>query len=75
MINYDGMEAAIVAKGTRAGKPVLVYDYNKCVDILMTRDSMTVDEAIEFMEFNVVSMYVGEQTPIFIRGDSLLDED
>jgi hypothetical protein len=32
----------------------------------MTRDGMTADEAIEYMDFNVTGAYVGEHTPEFI---------
>jgi len=33
----------------------------------MKRDGMTEHEAHEFMEFNVVSAFVGEFTPLFIN--------
>ena len=61
----DGFDDAIVgydAVGFR-----VVYDYDKCSDILMERDSMTEHEAHEYMEFNVVSAHVGDFTPIFIH--------
>ena len=61
----DGFDAAIIgydAVGFR-----VVYDYDKCSDILMKRDGMTEHEAHEFMEFNVVSAHVGDFTPIFIH--------
>ena len=45
----------------------VVYDYDKCSDILMKRDGMTEHEAHEFMEFNVVSAYIGDVGPIFIH--------
>ena len=43
----------------------VIYSYNKCLDVLMTRDKMTYQEAVEFMDFNVVGSYVGEKTPIW----------
>lgn len=61
----DGFDDAIVgydAVGFR-----VVYDYDKCSDTLMKRDGMTEHEAHEFMEFNVVSAFVGEFTPLFIN--------
>tara|TARA_X000001382_G_C3161407_1_gene176400 strand:+ start:1077 stop:1352 length:276 start_codon:yes stop_codon:yes gene_type:complete len=61
----DGFDDAIVgydAVGFR-----VVYDYDKCSDILMKRDGMTEHEAHEFMEFNVVSAYIGDVGPIFIH--------
>ena len=61
----DGFDDAIVgydAVGFR-----VVYDYDKCSDILMKRDGMTEHEAHEFMECNVVGAYVGDFTPISIH--------
>jgi hypothetical protein len=43
-----------------------VYDFDMCVHILMERDGMTCEEAVEFMDYNVTGSYVGEKTPIFI---------
>lgn len=43
----------------------IIYSYNSCLDVLMTRDKMTYQEAVEFMDFNVVGSYVGEKTPIW----------
>jgi hypothetical protein len=43
----------------------VIYSYNKCLEVLMSRDGLTDYEAIEFMDFNVVGSYVGEKTPIW----------
>ena len=43
----------------------------------MERDGMTREEAIEWMEFNVVGAWVGETTPIFVHeipSDQKVDE-
>ena len=60
----DGFDAAIIGYDANC---TVVYDYDKCMKILMERDSMTEHEAHEFMEFNVVSAFVGEFTPLFIN--------
>ena len=60
----DGFDAAIIGYDANC---TVVYDYDKCMKILMERDSMTEHEAHEFMEFNVVGAYVGDFTPIFIH--------
>jgi hypothetical protein len=39
----------------------------KCIDILMKRDDMTEEEAVEYFEFNVTGSYVGENTPVFVE--------
>ena len=43
-----------------------MYDFDKCVDILQEEHDMTFEQAIEWMEFNVVNAYMGNDTPIFI---------
>jgi hypothetical protein len=62
----DGFEDALTGLGWQHTKLIAVYDYKKCVEILMTREEMTHEEAIEWMEFNVVGSYAGEYTPIFM---------
>jgi hypothetical protein len=63
----DGFEDALVGMGTVFSKgPIAIYDYEKCAQILMKRDGMTWEEAVEFIDFNVTGAYVGEHTPAFI---------
>ena len=61
----DGYDAAII--GYDAAGSCAVYDYDKCMTVLMERDEMTYDESHEYMEFNVVSSYFGDFTPIFVH--------
>ena len=78
MVKADGLEDAIIGIGSRINMPdVLVYSYNKAVKIFMERDGMTHEEAVEWMEFNVVGAWVGETTPIFVHdipSDQEVDE-
>jgi DNA-directed RNA polymerase subunit RPC12/RpoP len=70
----DGFEKAIIGIASRcAMNPVVVYDYELCTGILMQRDHMTYEEACEFMDFNVVGAYVGENGPLFLQ--RLSDEE
>ena len=43
----------------------LIYSNRKCVEILMQRDGMEEEEAIEYFYYNTVSAYVGDKTPIW----------
>ena len=61
----DGFEEALIGH-THGSNVVAVYDYDACVQILMERDSMTIEDAVEWMEYNVVGSYVGDKTPVFI---------
>lgn len=60
----DGFDDALIGY-LNGPNLVAVYDYTMCVHILM-EDNMTYEEALEYMEYNVVNTYVGEKTPIFI---------
>ena len=62
----DGFEDAFLGYGRHGPFTVAVYDWHRCVTILVTRDSMTVDEAEEFIEFNVVGSWLGTGTPVFL---------
>lgn len=63
----DGFEDAYIGYTVGAGRPTLaVYDYALCVDSLMAREGWSREEAIEYLEFNTVSAYVGENTPVFL---------
>lgn len=64
MLVADGFDAAIIGV-TEACEPTVVYDWDKCVEIL--RKDMSEEDAIEHMSFNVTGAYVGPRTPIFIR--------
>jgi hypothetical protein len=64
MLVADGFDAAIIGV-TEACEPTVVYDWDKCVELL--RKDMSEEDAIEHMSFNVTGAYVGPRTPIFIR--------
>ena len=62
----DGFDDAIVGTAERFGMHrVVLYDTTKCIDILMKRDKMTEEEAIEFFYYNVIGSWMGEYTPCF----------
>ena len=63
----DGFDEAILGMCIQFGTaPLVAYDYEKCVDMLMKRDEMSKQEAVDYMEFNVIGAYVGMNTPVFI---------
>jgi len=61
----DGFEDALIGYSQQFTKTVALYDYDKCIKILMERDGMTWEGAVEFFEFNVQGAWVGESTPAF----------
>ena len=68
MLTADGFDKAFLGIAIRAGQEdIVAYDFDKCVAILCERDNMELDDAIEYMYYNVVGAWMGDKTPIFIR--------
>jgi hypothetical protein len=63
----NGFEDALIGVGYQFNTQLAVYDWDKCVTILMERDHMDYDEATEFMSYNVTGAWVGKNTPVFIK--------
>ena len=61
----DGFDDAIIGLDTSGDVYRVIYDRNKMVDVLMERDEMSLEEAVEYLDYNVFSAYVGEGTPIY----------
>jgi len=59
---YD--DAIIGVMERAGGSPVIAYDTQKILDIL--ERSMSVEEAQEFFEYNILGAYVGDKTPVYI---------
>ena len=46
--------------------PVYVYSGDEIVSILMNRDGMTHEEAMEFVDYNIEGAYTGKDTPLLL---------
>ena len=62
----DGFDVAIigVAGGFDSGR--VVYDYDKMGEACIQEAGMTYEDSVEWIEFNTMNAYVGEQTPIYV---------
>ena len=65
-ILMDGFDDAIIGTIATDDELRVVYSYLKMVDVLMVRDGMTDEEAMEFIDFNC-------QTP-FDSGPLIMDD-
>jgi hypothetical protein len=63
----DGFDDAIMGVDLNSDVPRVVYSVEKMTFILMRRDNMSEEEALEFLDFNVFQSYLGEGTPIYIN--------
>jgi len=50
---------------------VAVYDFEKCLKIIMDKDKLPYDEAVETLYFNTINADLGDKTPIIIQKHSL----
>lgn len=62
ILKADGFDEAVI--GIEQNTMRLVYSVKKCIEIL-TLQGMSVEEAIEYFDFNTKGSYVGEKTPIW----------
>ncbi len=44
----------------------ILYSKSKILNILMVRDGMTMDEAEEYYDYNILGLYAGDQNPVFL---------
>lgn len=64
----DGFDEAIIGMAERINLgPVVAYDIQTILKIMIERDEMTYEEAIEYFEFNILGAWAGDNTPIFIN--------
>ena len=62
------LEGAIVGIVEDFGSPgrKMLYSKQKILDILQERDLMTMGEAEEFYDYNILGLYAGEQNSVFL---------
>jgi len=67
-IVYDQFAKAFLGNLFCFGKSdsVAVYDYRKVIRILV-KDGMSMRDAVEWFDFNIVGGYLGETTPVFLN--------
>ena len=63
-IKADGFDEAIIGQEYHDGR--YVYSIERILEILMLRDDMTMDDAMDYFSFNIGGAYVGEMTPLYI---------
>ena len=61
----DGFDEAII--GICPNSLRVIYSRTKCVEVLVKQDDMTEEDAMDYLEYNTFSAYVGDYTPIFME--------
>ena len=68
MLLADDFTGACIGIAYTSGREdVAAYDYDKFVQILCKVQGMTEEDALEYMEYNVLGAYVGDKTPTFVK--------
>jgi len=78
-ILFDGYEGALVGYSIRFGRePIAIYDYDRCLEILMAEGegdfdmAMSYEDALDWFCYNTLGCWAGDHTPAFLkRFDSL----
>jgi limonene-1,2-epoxide hydrolase len=63
-IKFDGLDDAII--GVTASDNKIVYNADRILTLLCEQSDMSEEDALEFMEFNIIGLYAGEGTPIIV---------
>jgi len=66
VLDPEYFDAAIIGVVTRIGLEAVCYSTDRIIDILIEKDGMTEEEAIEHFDYNIAGSYVGEHTPVFL---------
>ena len=63
----DGFDEALIGFSQRINEPLLaVYKWQRMVQILKNRDKMSYEDAVEYIEYNCIGAWIGEQTPVIV---------
>ena len=66
VVVMDGYDDCVVCILERFGtEPLIVYDKDKVIEKLVT-EGLTLEEAVEFYEYNQLGSWVGDSTPGFL---------
>lgn len=63
-LKANGFDDAVI--GVEISDPMrLIYSVKRVIEILITEDEMSLEDALEHFEYNIRGSYVGDQTPIW----------
>ena len=63
ILKADGFDDAVIGIDEKSMR--LIYSVRKCIEILITEEEMSLEDALEHFNYNVSGAYVGEKTPIW----------
>ena len=63
-LRADGFNQAIIGNEYNTNR--VVYSIERMLQILIDRDGMSMEDAMEYFSFNIGGAYVGEMTPMYV---------
>lgn len=67
-LKADGFDKVIIGLVEDFNAPPrLAYSVKKCIRILVSDYGMSMEEAVEYFEFNISGAYVGKKTPVWVH--------
>jgi hypothetical protein len=63
MITADGFDGCLIGKDS---KDRAVYDADAIIEVLISRDDMSREEAEDFFWFNIDGSHMGYDTPVYV---------
>jgi len=67
-IRFDDLDYAIVGTDNNG---LLVYDYDRMIECFMTDSEMTFDEAVEWIDYNVMGVMGGQGFTVLYSNESI----
>ena len=62
----DGFDDAIIGLNYHEGVHRVVYNSHLMIEQLMIESDMTMEDAMEYLQFNTFCAYMGEGTPLYV---------
>lgn len=64
---FDNLEEAFIGTAEKNEHTVAVYSQKKIIEQLSKQGIANLEEAWEYYEYNIASLYLGELTPIIVN--------
>jgi hypothetical protein len=71
-IKADGFNSAIVGVDTDACR--VVYSKQKMIECLVLDEGWSLEDAIEYLQYNVWGAYINEYTPLYLEDYDVMFE-
>ena len=70
-LTADGLDDALVGFGHQFNRPVAVYSKMKCLGILQSEHGMSIDDALEYFQFNIAGAWLRDGMPVFLDDEPI----